>query len=173
MDQPVVCEAGKTTIMDIELSPANLTTIMAGKVVDYASKKAIGGAKITFQSTSLPAVMSDAITGTYKTTVPSGTYTVKIEAEGYVPEGVAVVCEPGATLLKDFELFKKEEKIVLRGINFKVNSAEIKPESYPVLNDAADLLKKHPDVRVEIAGHAMQKEERLITLLFHSCVQNR
>lgn len=152
--RPVVCEAGKTTVLDIELSPATSATTIAGKVIDYATKKAIGGAKISFPNTQLPTIMSEATTGTYKTTIPSGTYTVKIEADGYVPEGVAIICEPNANLLKDFELFKKEEKIVLRGINFKVNSAVIKSESYPILNDAADLLKQHPDVKVEIAGHA-------------------
>ncbi|MDD2890774.1 MAG: carboxypeptidase regulatory-like domain-containing protein [bacterium] len=152
--QPVTCKAGETTILNIELSPAAQMATIAGKVLDYASRAGIGNAKISFPTTQLPDVITDAATGTYKAQIPAGTYTVKIEADKYVPEGVVIVCEPNATLLKDFELFKKEEKIVLHGINFKVNSAEIKPESYPVLNTAAELLKKHPDVRVEISGHA-------------------
>ncbi|MFA5033414.1 MAG: carboxypeptidase regulatory-like domain-containing protein [bacterium] len=152
--QPVTCKAGETTVLNIELSPSSQSTTIAGKVLDYASRAGIGNAKISFPSTQLPSIMTDASTGTYKAKIPAGTYTVKIEADKYVTEGVVIVCEPNATLLKDFELFKKDERIVLHGITFKVNSAVIRPESFPVLNDAAELLKKHPDVRVEIGGHA-------------------
>ena len=44
-------------------------------------------------------------------------------------------------------------RIVLRGINFKFDSAKIEPEFEPVLDVAVDELKANPDVRVEVAGH--------------------
>ncbi len=53
----------------------------------------------------------------------------------------------------EFELFKKEEEIVLEGITFEFNSDIIRPSSYPVLDNAVQLLREHPTVRVEIAGH--------------------
>jgi len=36
---------------------------------------------------------------------------------------------------------------------FDINSAEVKSESYPMLNDAVLIMKKNPDLTVEIDGH--------------------
>jgi OOP family OmpA-OmpF porin len=37
---------------------------------------------------------------------------------------------------------------------FDINSAEIKSEAYPMLQEAALILKRNPDLRVEVDGHA-------------------
>jgi OOP family OmpA-OmpF porin len=37
---------------------------------------------------------------------------------------------------------------------FDINSAEVKSEAYPMLNEAVLILKKNPDLNVEIDGHA-------------------
>lgn len=149
---PVVCKQGATTILDVELSPVLRGSTLAGKVSDYSSHKGIS-ATISFPGTNIATIRTDPETGTYKADVPDGTYQVKVEAVGYVSEGAVIVCKPGETVMRDFELFKKEERIVLRGINFKYNSAIIEPSSYPVLDNAVELLKKHPDIVVEIGGH--------------------
>ena len=47
----------------------------------------------------------------------------------------------------------KPKKIVLRGINFHLDKAEIKPESEPILNGATQMLKDNPGVKVSIEGH--------------------
>ena len=44
-------------------------------------------------------------------------------------------------------------KIVLRNVFFDVNSATLKPESYPELNRLAEILKRYPGIVVEISGH--------------------
>ena len=44
-------------------------------------------------------------------------------------------------------------RIVLRGVNFAFDSAEITPESEVILDAAAESLKESPGVRVEVAGH--------------------
>ena len=36
---------------------------------------------------------------------------------------------------------------------FNFDSAKIKSEAYPMLNDASEILKKHPDINVEVDGH--------------------
>lgn len=46
-----------------------------------------------------------------------------------------------------------EGKYVTRGILFDVNSDVLKPESYGVLKDLADVLKENPAVKVKIVGH--------------------
>jgi len=50
---------------------------------------------------------------------------------------------------------KPKEIVVLKGINFAFNSAELTPESKKILDENRDVarLKGEPDIRVEIAGH--------------------
>jgi len=45
------------------------------------------------------------------------------------------------------------KKIVLRGINFDFDKANIKPEFTPVLDEGVDILKANPDVKIVIGGH--------------------
>lgn len=46
-----------------------------------------------------------------------------------------------------------QENWVLIGINFDFNKATIRPESLPILYNAAEILLKNPDVKIEIQGH--------------------
>jgi outer membrane protein OmpA-like peptidoglycan-associated protein len=43
--------------------------------------------------------------------------------------------------------------IVLEGINFETNSAQITPDSEPTLTKALNTLRTNPQLRVEIQGH--------------------
>jgi len=54
---------------------------------------------------------------------------------------------------KDCKKFVMKENGVLEGIVFKTNSAEIMPESLPILNKALEYLKTHPTEKYEIGGH--------------------
>jgi OOP family OmpA-OmpF porin len=42
---------------------------------------------------------------------------------------------------------------VLRGVEFDVGKSDIKPLSYPILDEVLEVLEKNPGLRVEIAGH--------------------
>ena len=46
-----------------------------------------------------------------------------------------------------------KRSIVLRGINFDFDKANIKPEAAPVLDAAVEVLKENPDVKVRVGGH--------------------
>ncbi|MCX8043288.1 MAG: OmpA family protein [Desulfobacterota bacterium] len=46
-----------------------------------------------------------------------------------------------------------EEKIILNGVQFDFDKAVIKPEYYPVLDEAASILQKHANKNVMIEGH--------------------
>jgi len=50
---------------------------------------------------------------------------------------------------------KPKEIVVLKGVNFAFNSAELTPESKKILDQDRDVarLKGEPDIRVEVAGH--------------------
>jgi OOP family OmpA-OmpF porin len=61
------------------------------------------------------------------------------------------------------ELIKKHsrqamvsDKWVLLGVNFDFNKATLRPEAYPILSNAAEILLNNPDVKVEIQGHTDQ-----------------
>ena len=45
------------------------------------------------------------------------------------------------------------QRIVLRGVNFDFNSSVVRPESRPVLDEAATLLKQNPGVHVVVKGY--------------------
>lgn len=47
----------------------------------------------------------------------------------------------------------REERLVLYGINFATNSAEITDESFNLLDHVARLLEGQPDLRIRIEGH--------------------
>ena len=46
-----------------------------------------------------------------------------------------------------------EDRLVLIGVNFAFDKADLLPESYPVLNEAVKLLSDKPEVNVEIEGY--------------------
>jgi len=47
----------------------------------------------------------------------------------------------------------EREPIILKGVNFAFDSAELTPESHTILDGVAGILTKHPDLKVTIAGH--------------------
>jgi OOP family OmpA-OmpF porin len=46
-----------------------------------------------------------------------------------------------------------QDNWVLIGINFDFNKSTIKPESIPILYNAAEILLRNPDIKIEIQGH--------------------
>jgi outer membrane protein OmpA-like peptidoglycan-associated protein len=46
-----------------------------------------------------------------------------------------------------------QERIVLRGVHFDFNKSRIRPDAVPILDDAADILKQHPNVTVNVNGY--------------------
>jgi outer membrane protein OmpA-like peptidoglycan-associated protein len=44
-------------------------------------------------------------------------------------------------------------RIVLRGVHFDFNKSDIRSDSRPVLDEAGDVLKENPNVRIAVEGH--------------------
>jgi OOP family OmpA-OmpF porin len=49
---------------------------------------------------------------------------------------------------------------VVKGINFRRNSADIKASSFPLLKEAVSAFKEYPTLRVEISGHTSDEGKR-------------
>jgi OOP family OmpA-OmpF porin len=45
------------------------------------------------------------------------------------------------------------KRIVLRGVNFDFDKSDIRPDSRPVLDQAAEVLRQNPNVRVSVEGY--------------------
>jgi outer membrane protein OmpA-like peptidoglycan-associated protein len=50
-------------------------------------------------------------------------------------------------------IVEKGERIVLQGVNFELNSAELTPESYSILDNVFESLSYDPEIQVEIRGY--------------------
>jgi OOP family OmpA-OmpF porin len=46
-----------------------------------------------------------------------------------------------------------DRELILQGVKFATNSAELLPESMPILENAIATLKRYPEVNIEVAGH--------------------
>jgi len=112
--------------------------------------------KIEFLGTEIAALVSDPVKGIFQKEIAAGTYNVRVSSEGYLPETFPVEITKGETTIKNVKLVKKlekEEKIILRGINFASGKAIIPPSEYPVLDQVVEVLKANKNVTVEIGGH--------------------
>ena len=48
---------------------------------------------------------------------------------------------------------KVKISIDLKGVNFNFDKATLRPDAVAILNEAVEILKRYPDIRVEVAGH--------------------
>lgn len=46
-----------------------------------------------------------------------------------------------------------KDVVELRGVNFEYNSYSLRPDSFSILDDAVAMLKRYPNMKVEVAGH--------------------
>lgn len=125
---------------------------LTGKVQDKSTGKPLY-AKISFIGSNIEPVFTDSATGIFKIDLPEGTYALKVEAQGYIPQARPVVIERGETKIENFSLLKKGMRLIFRNIYFDMGKATIKPQSFAVLDSIAKMLKENPNIIVEIQGH--------------------
>ncbi len=56
-------------------------------------------------------------------------------------------------IIKQYSGKDQTQSWVLYGVNFDFSSAKLRPESYPILNHAAQILLSNPGLIIEIGGH--------------------
>ncbi len=91
--------------------------------------------------------------GRFEVTLLPGSYTFEAYVAGYIPSKKDFNLASKQVLVTEFNLLKEKAELVFHNINFEVNKADILPESYPILNQVARLLKENPEVKIEIQGH--------------------
>jgi len=166
---------GDKDIYRIEiLREKQLQIVFKGNVRDNDSYKAIEAElEIIDKSNNetIAKLQTDSATGEFSLSIPMGkTYTVKVSAEDYLDfsENFDIHAKEDV-LYKDRDFYLKkakpvaveeikkevpvEKEIVLRNVYFDFKRSILRRDAKEELNRLVELMKKMPDMRVEISGH--------------------
>ncbi len=149
----LLVKAGEVTPITVALKAIPKQGDLIVKIVDIETKKPVT-AKVT-----VGTMTPEKITGMFKKTLAAGAFTLKVTAEDttYLPYERVVNIVAAKTLEIEVALVKREFKIVLPEVYFEFNKSDIKPESYGVLDGAAETIKTvfagNPTVKIEVQGH--------------------
>lgn len=158
-----VGEAGGEVAITCELEALpRLGSVRARVVSDTGAS--VANATVTITGPSAVSAVSDS-SGTFtRDSLTPGTYNVRIEAEGYLISTGTFTVAPRETATPEFTVITRptrslvtvraREIVIRRQVNFATDSAEILPDSIPLLTEIADVLLRTPEIRrVEIQGH--------------------
>ena len=151
----VVLEAAQDVVLDFSLEPQAGLGQIAGTVTEFENgdpllatiSVELEDTTITFESTEEGIFLFD---------VPEGTWTVSADADDYKSSSDIVVIEADQTSIVDFVLkpaLITGQVLSFDNIYFDSGSANIKPESYYILDNMVEILNANPDAMVQVAGH--------------------
>ncbi|MBN1434265.1 OmpA family protein [Candidatus Fermentibacterales bacterium] len=152
----VVVPEGGTWAVDFRLERAGPARGMAAGTVTSLSTGDPVRAQVSVSGLADATASSSGSDGSYRLELPEGTWTLQVEAPGFLGATSVVQITAGQTSVVDFavrEGLTQGTVLSFANIYFDSGSATIKTESYPVLDEIADLLRLNANVRVEISGH--------------------
>lgn len=157
MSKPIVLKPGDTLSLTLSLKPKAKPApkpkegTLTLRVVDVEKGTPIENATLTLEGKE-PLQGSSA-----SFRLSPGTYKVTISAPGYISTTKTYTVEADKTVEAEVALVRKKLQVRLPKVHFDVGKATIRPESYPILDRAAQLIKRiledNPSVRIEIQGH--------------------
>ncbi|MGQ9701623.1 MAG: OmpA family protein [bacterium] len=148
----ILVSPGDKIPLNLRLRPIPTEGELVINVIDLATKQPIV-AKVKIGDEI------EETTSSVTRSLKAGTYTIKALSadENYIPYERTVKLEAGKKLEIEVPLVRKKFKIVLPEVYFETAKSEIKPESYPVLDDAAKTIAKillgNVTTKIEIQGH--------------------
>ncbi|MGB3478336.1 MAG: OmpA family protein [bacterium] len=144
--------AGETTICDFALfKEIPKTGNINGKVVDLKTNEPLI-VRLSIPETD-KTTESEADGDFEFTALAPGIYNIKAEALDYETGVYPVVVYEGKQSDLLIKMVKQGMVITLKGVKFDLNKATLRPESYPILDEAAGIITNHPEISVEIQGH--------------------
>ncbi len=146
---------GKNQTVDITIPLKSKYAIVFGYVLDHEKGTRVKADIRVYDADGnlVKSMKADS----YYVKLPAGKYTFKVSAKKYIERVADVSLEPAEKYRKDFLLLKEKQVLTFRNIYFDFNKATIRPESYPVLDSIAQLLKENPSIIVEVAGHTDER----------------
>ncbi len=145
----------KNQTVDITVPLKSKYGIVYGYVLDNEKGTRVRASIRIFDESG--KLIQEMVTDSYMVKLPAGTYKFEVSADKYIKRVADISLEPSEKFRKDFLLLKKKEVLTFRNIYFDFNKATIRPESYPVLDSIAMLLKENPSIIVEVAGHTDER----------------
>ena len=147
------------TVVDFVMQEAKKAGKIVGQAIDADSKKGLY-AVISFPNGEHTNIPTDPDSGNFVAELNEGVYQVKAANASYRPVLLNVRVEKGRETKVLFELppFQKlkvtAEKIEITDrVEFTTGKTSIKIESYPVLDEIAQVMKENPSMRLMIEGH--------------------
>ncbi len=155
----LVKEGREVAQLDLKLVPSATASI---HVHDSAGNP-VPGARLAFESGQMeclpepPALGSD---GKTLVDIGPGRHKLIVAAPGYRVVEVPILASPGDELPVDVTLqptklkVEKNRIVILEKVNFELNKATIKADSFDLLNEVGEVIMRNPDAgRVEVQGH--------------------
>ena len=143
---------GRTAYHEFKMKPEPVPPgFIHGKVVESETGRPLI-VDISVVETGFKA-MSDSLGVFDIAGLPPGIYKIQADAIGFETGLYPVTVTPGSEHVLDIKMLKPSDVIRLYGINFEFNKANLLPESYPIIDEAAAIVMNHPDMKVEIQGH--------------------
>ena len=131
---------------------------LAGRVLDQDGRPINDASIVVVDLGSNTVVVTDTtISGNYSVQINEpGRYSVTAEADGYLFGSTLFEVDNNGYILiesKDLKLSRFSDGRVRLLVFFESNKAVLQPSSYPELDHAAEFMRAHPTMLVEIAGY--------------------
>lgn len=143
-------------------APKVLVTLVKGTITDADSGSPLdANIEITDNSKNevISTFKSNSSSGAYIVNLPSGkNYGLSVSRNGYLFHSENFNLADTADF-QEVEIDVKLKKIqvgttiILKNIFFDYNKSSLQPESYAELDRVAEILKKQPNLKIEISGH--------------------
>ncbi len=143
-----------------------------GSVVDAATQAAVGGSHVKIRDTrSRELELAADASGSFRfQNVPPGRVTIIVDAPGYFPSTEEFTIKAMEDVSARMQLNKRPDQpnVLVTGrelklkkqVHFTNNSAEILPDSTAILEEIADVLKTHAEIKgIEVQGHTDNQGE--------------
>jgi outer membrane protein OmpA-like peptidoglycan-associated protein len=162
VSQEAEVKAGEVTLLDFALEPEAKMGTLSGRVFDENDKPML--AKIDINGPHTFQVDTAADTGEFSSPAPEGSYVVKASAEGYLARARRFEIEKDKTVMAEFKLapapktnvviIEKDKIVVKKKIHFATGRAEIRSDSFIILDAVIDILANHPEIKkLRVEGH--------------------
>ncbi len=173
LDQPAYPDDMSTGVVEVKLDCPLTPIPQKGKVairVTDGDGAPISGASVKFKGAS-KGEMTTGTGGTIEQEIDPGSYSLLVEKDGYFRKvrtfeaaldtrseiEVQLTKKPA----KSSVIIKKKRLTIRKKIHFATNSDEIKQDSFGLLDEIADVLISHPELKlIEIQGHTDNRGKR-------------
>lgn len=144
---------------DIELNPRLERVVL--KVVDASSQRGVTTEVDVVSKTTgahyKAKVKTDANGNVVLFLKKGDVYEISITPKGYTFYSQELNLESDSTppkqIVANVKPLKKNMSMQFHNITFELNSADLKEEAYPVLDQLVKFLKQNPNIKVEISAH--------------------